>query len=108
MSVIWWTDEQREMLKELYPTEDKNLIMKKLKTCGRPKSWYACKKEAGELGLTRTAPKGGRPKKKPKIYLGKRQLEKILNETDWSIEEIARKQRSKPDTVRRYIQKYGL
>ena len=108
MSVIWWTDEQRELLKQLYPIEDKKVIIKKLTQYGRPKSWYACQKEAKELGLVRTAPKGGRPKKKPKVYLGKRQLEKILNETDWTIDQIAKKLRATPETVRKYIEKYGL
>ena len=47
-------------------------------------------------------------KKKPKVYLGKRQLEKILNETDWTIDQIAKKLRATPETVRKYIEKYGL
>ena len=47
-------------------------------------------------------------KKKPKVYLGKRQLEKILNETDWTIHQIAKKLRATPETVRKYIEKYEL
>ena len=49
----------------------------------------------------------GRPKKPPKQYLGKKQLAKIL-EKDLTIDEIAKKLKSEPHIVRRYIQKYGL
>ncbi|MCK4796571.1 MAG: hypothetical protein KAT05_04275 [Spirochaetes bacterium] len=103
MSVIWWTDEDREILKQLYPTEDKKIITKELKN----KSWYACQKEAKRLEIQRTPPTGGRPKKKPKQYLGKKQLAKIL-EKDLTIDEIAKKLRTESHIVRRYIQKYGL
>ena len=104
MSVIWWTDEERDVLKELYPSVDKKAILKRLKN----KSWYACQKEAKELGLQRTPPKGGRPKKKPKQYIGGAQLEKILNETELTIDEIAKRLRTTPEIIRRYIHKYGL
>ena len=105
MSVIWWTDEQNELLKQLYPkTVDKNDIIKALKN----KSWYAIQKQAKLLGLKREVKNtGGRPKKKPKQFLGKNQLVKLL-EKDLTIEEIALKLRSEPHIVRRYITKYGL
>ena len=105
MSVIWWTDEQKELLKKLYPSVDKKEILKTLK----PKTWYAIRKEAKNLNLKRDPEikKGGRPKKKPKQFLGKNQLTKLL-EKDLTIEEIATKLRSEPHIVRRYIIKYGL
>lgn len=104
MSVIWWTEREREILKELYPIAQQKEILKKLKN----KSWYACKKEAARLDLKRDLKNRGRPKKKPKYYIGKRQLEKLLNDTDLTIYEIAKKLRTTPDIVRRSIFKYGL
>jgi hypothetical protein len=105
MSVIWWTDEEKELLKQLYPqTLDKNDIIKALKN----KSWYAIKKQAKEMGIKREVRNpGGRPKKKPKQYLGKKQLTEILRK-DLTIDEIAKKLRAEPHIVRRYIQKYEL
>ena len=103
MSIIWWTDEEREILKKLYPDTPEKEILKKLKN----KSWYACKKEAGLLGLKRSLKKG-RPKKKKRTSVGKKQLEKLLNETDYTIYEIAEKLNTTPDIVRRCIFKYGL
>lgn len=49
----------------------------------------------------------GRPKKKKRIYLGRKELAALL-ETELTINEIAKKLRTTPDTVRRYIHKYGL
>jgi hypothetical protein len=105
MSVIWWTDEQNELLKQLYPnTIDKKEIIKALKN----KTWYAIKKQAEFLGIKREIKNtGGRPQKKPKQFLGKNQLQ-ILLQKDLTIEEIALKLRSEPHIVRRYITKYGL
>jgi len=103
MSVIWWTDEERALLKKLYPNTEKNKIIKMLKN----KSWYACRKEATRLGLQRELKNPGRPKKPPKNYLGKKQLTELL-ETDLTIIEISKKLRTTPDIVRRYIFKYGL
>ena len=105
MSVIWWTDEDNELLKNIYPkTIDKNDIIKALKN----KTWYAIKKQADLLGIKREIKNpGGRKKKKPKQFLGERQL-RVLLEKDLTIEDIAKKLRSEPHIVRRYIQKYGL
>ena len=103
MSIIWWTNEEREILKELYPKAEKTKLIKALKN----KTWYAIKKEAEQLDLKRIQPKGGRPKKPPKQFLGKNQLLTLL-EKDLTIEEIAIKLRSEPHIVRRYITKYGL
>ena len=105
MSVIWWTDEQNKLLKQLYPkTVDKNDIIKALKN----KSWYAIQKQVKLLGLKREVKNtGGRPKKKPKQFLGPKQLTALL-EKNLTIEEIAKKLRSEPHVVRRYIKKYGL
>ncbi len=105
MSVIWWTDEENELLHQLYPkTIDKNDIIKALKN----KSWYAIKKQADLLGIKREVRNpGGRKKKKPKQFLGKNQLQTLL-EKDLTIEEISKKLRTEPHIVRRYITKYGL
>ena len=105
MSIIWWTDEQNEILKQLYPkTIDKKDIIKALKN----KTWYAIKKQAKLLGLKREVINtGGRPKKKPKQFLGNKQL-RVLLEKDLTIDQIAKKLRTEPHIVRRYIQKYGL
>lgn len=105
MSVIWWTDQENELLKQIYPnTIDKNDIIKALKN----KSWYAIKKQAELLGIKREVKNtGGRPKKKPKQFLGEKQLREILK-TNLTIMEIAKKLRTEPDIVRKFIQKYGL
>ena len=105
MSVIWWTDEENELLKQLYPkTIDKNEIVKALKN----KTWYAIKKQAEILNIKREVTNtGGRPKKKPKQFLGKNQLSLLL-EKDLTIEEIAVKLRTEPHIVRKFIQKYGI
>lgn len=103
MTVIWWTDEERKLLRNLYPDTEKKEIIRALKN----KSWYACQKEAKRLGLQRQSSHAGRPKKKPKQYIGKRQLAELI-ETDLTIDEIAKKLRTEPDIVRRYIFKYNL
>lgn len=105
MSVIWWNDWENDLLKQIYPkTVDKNEIIKQLKN----KSWYAIQKQAKELGLKREVKNtSGRPKKKPKNYLGKKQLTELLKK-DITIDEIANKLRTTSDIVRRYILKYGL
>src|SRR4030042_2612569 len=105
MSVIWWTDEQNEILKQLYPkTIDKKNIIKALKN----KSWYAIKKQSLLLGIKREVRNpGGKKKKKPKQFLGQNQLTSLLKK-NLTIEEIAKKLRTEPHIVRRYIQKYGL
>lgn len=103
MSVIWWTDEQKELLKQIYPNGTKKDLLKALK----PKSWYAIYKEAKALGLTRNPLNMGRPKKKPRIHLGHKELAEILKKK-YTINEIAKKLRTTPETVRLYIQKYGL
>jgi len=105
MSVIWWTEQENELLKQLYPkTIDKNDIIKQFKN----KSWYAIQKQAKEIGLKREVKNiGGRPKKKPKNYLGKKQLTELLKK-DITIDEIAKKLKTTREIIRRYIQKYEL
>ena len=105
MSVIWWTPEENELLKQLYPkTLDKKDIIKAMKN----KTWYAIQKQAKELGIKREVENpGGRPKKEPKQFLGEKQLRQLL-EKDLSIEDIAKKLRTETHIVRRFIQKYGL
>src|SRR4030043_1315168 len=105
MSIIWWTDEQTDLLKKLYPAADKKEVLKALK----PKTWYAIQKQADALNLKRNENilKGGRPKKKPKQFLGEKQL-RLLLQKDLTIEQIAKKIRTEPHIVRKFIQKYGL
>jgi hypothetical protein len=105
MSVIWWTDEEIELLKQLYPkTIDKKEIIKALKN----KSWFAIKKQAELLDIKREIKNhGGRPKKKLRQVLGKNELTELLRK-DLTIDDIAKKLRTEPHIVRRFIQKYGL
>jgi transposase len=49
----------------------------------------------------------GRPRKKIKHFLGKNQLTELLKK-DITIDNIAKKLRTTPEIVRRYIKKYGL
>jgi len=103
----WWSEEDREILKKLYPVATKSEILKSLNGKYRKKTWSAIQKEASRMKIKRKVVKPGRPKKKPKQYLGKKQLEELL-QTDLTIDEIAEKLRSAPDIVRRYIYKYKL
>ena len=104
----WWSDEDRELLRKLYPTESKKEILKALNSKYRKKTWLAIQKEASRLSIKREVKNAGRPKKPLKHYLGKNQLAELLNETDLTIDEIAKRLRTTPDIVRRYIFKYGL
>lgn len=103
MSIIWWTDEEREILKNLYPRADKKVILKTLKN----KTWYTCKKEAYQLGLKRTA-KMGRPKKKKRTSVTKTELKKLLWDEDLTVYDIAKKLNTTPDVIRRYMFRYNL
>ena|SRR4030042_2016700 len=105
----WWSDEDRKILKQLYPTATKEELLKALNGEYKRKTWTAIQKEASRLKIKRDIKfnKGGRPKKKPKQFLGQKQLASLL-EKNLTIEEIAKKLRSEPHIVRRYIQKYGL
>ncbi len=105
MSVIWWKPEERKILRQLYPTASKTEILKALKN----KSWYACQKEAKELGLKREKTNVGRRKKPLKQFVGKNQLKKLIaEEGELTVEEISKKLKVPPDIVRRYLFKYGL
>ena len=52
----------------------------------------------------------GKPKKekKPKNYLGKNQLVKLLENPKLNIEDIAKRLKCSEELVRKYIQKYEL
>jgi len=105
MSVIWWTEQENELLKQLYPkTINKKEIIKALKN----KSWFAIQKQAKELNIKREVKNtGGRPKKKLRQVLGKNELTELLRK-DITIDDIAKKLRTEPHIVRRFIQKFGL
>lgn len=103
----WWSEEDREILNELYPSATKDKILKALNGQYRKKTWPAIQKEASRLGIKREIKSPGRPRKRPKHFLGKKQLAKLL-EKEFTVIEIAQKLRSTPEIVRRYIHKYGL
>ena len=105
----WWSDEDREILKKLYPEATKEELLKALNSEYRKKTWTAIQKEASRLKIKRDEKykKVGRKKKKPRIHLGHKELAEMLK-TKYSIDEIAKKLRTTPDTVRLYIHKYGL
>lgn len=105
-----WSDEDREILRRVYPASDKKEILNALNDQYRKKTWPAIQKEASRQGIKREKfVTGRRPKsKKPKNFLGKKQLEQYLEYTDLTIYEIAKKLKTEPDIVRRYIEKYNL
>lgn len=103
----WWSEEDRKILVKMYPDKSKEEILKVLNTEYKKKTWAAIQKEASRLNIKREIKSPGRPKKKPKNYLGKKQLTELLKK-DITIDEIANKLRTTSDVVRRYILKYGL
>src|SRR4030042_6014360 len=103
----WWSEEDREILKKLYPTATKEELLKALNGEYKHKTWVAIQKEASRLKIKREVQNLGRPKKKPKNFLGKNQLTELLKK-DITIDEVAKKLRTTPEIVRRYIRKYGL
>ena len=105
----WWSDEDKGLLKNLYPVATKEELLNALNSEYRKKTWSAIQKEASRLKIKREVEniKGGRPKKKPKNFLGKKQLTELLKK-DITINDIAKKLRTTPEIVRRYIQKYEL
>ena len=105
----WWSDEDRQILIKLYPSATKEKILETLNKKFKTKTWSAIQKEASRLKIKRKVKynKGGRPRKKVKNFIGKKQLSALL-EKDLTIQEIAEKLRTTPDIVRRYIFKYEL
>ena len=103
----WWSEEDREILKKLYPSADKKEILSALNSEYRKKTCTAIQKEASRMSIKRLVNNSGRPKKKPKQFLGPKQLTVLLKK-NLTIEEIAKKPRTEPHIVRRYIKKYGL
>jgi hypothetical protein len=105
----WWSDEDREILMNLYPSVTKEELLKALNSEYRKKTWPAIQKEASRLKIKRNVKfnKGGRPKKKPRQVLGKNELTELLKK-DITIDDIAKKLRTEPHIVRRFIQKYGI
>jgi hypothetical protein len=103
----WWSDEDRELLIKLYPTATKEELLKTLNGEYKNKTWPAIQKEASRLKIKRELKNPGRPKKKPRQVLGKNELTELLRK-DLTIDQIAKKLRTEPHIVRRFIQKYGL
>jgi len=103
----WWSEDDREALKRLYPAASKDEIMQALNGENRKKTWFAIQKEASRMSIQRTVPRLGRPKKKLKTYVGKNQLKKLM-EKDLTLAEIGEKLNAAPEIVRRYVFKYGL
>jgi len=111
MSIIWWSEKERNLLKNLYPESAKDNIIKALKN----KTWYAIQKEASRLGIKRTTTNRGRPKKtyEPaspslKLTIKKKTLNRLFNEQGLTVDEIALKLKVDPDIVRRCIWRYNL
>ena len=111
MSIIWWSEKEREFLKKLYTNSSKDEILKALKN----KTWYAIQKEASRLGIKRNTAKKGRPKKtfqtagpSLKLTIKKKTLQHLFNERGLTVDEIAFKLKVDPDIVRRCIYRYGL
>ena len=52
--------------------------------------------------------KNRKPSKDPRQFVGKIQLKALLAKPKLSIEDIARKLKTTPEIIRRYIQRYGL
>jgi hypothetical protein len=46
--------------------------------------------------------------KEPRQFVGKAQLKELLAKPKLSIEDIAKRLKTTPEIVRRYIQRYGL
>jgi hypothetical protein len=103
MSIIWWSPDEIEILKQLYSKTDKSKILKQLKN----KTWYAITTKAKDLNLTRDENLKLRQKKPPKQFLGEKQL-RVLLKKNLTIEDISKKLKTEPHIVRRFIQKYGL
>ena len=104
----WWSDDDIEILKQMYPNAPKEEILKALNGKNRDKTWTAIQKRASKLGIRRHVKNPGRPKKKKRYFIGKRELENLLNNTNLTIDEIAKKLRTDPDIIRRAIRKYEL
>jgi hypothetical protein len=60
MSIIWWSEDDYEILRIYYERSDKKIILDLLPG----KSWYAIQKKSEELGIKRKVANIGRPKKK--------------------------------------------
>jgi DeoR/GlpR family transcriptional regulator of sugar metabolism len=48
------------------------------------------------------------PKKQKRFYLSQKSLEELLAKPHLSIDDIAKRLNTTPDTVRKYIEKYGV
>jgi hypothetical protein len=49
-----------------------------------------------------------KPAKDPRQFVGRIQLKALLNKPKLTIEDIAKKLKTTPEIVRRYIQRYGF
>ncbi|MBN2422899.1 helix-turn-helix domain-containing protein [Candidatus Woesearchaeota archaeon] len=102
-------DEYRVNMVKMPKEELEKLYLEQKKTISQIAKHFNCHYRTVYARLKRlNIPiRQGRPKKKPRIHLGHIELAEMLK-TKYSIDEIAKKLRTKPETVRLFIRKYGL
>ena len=103
-------DEYKVNMVKIPKDELINLYVKQKKSIGKIAKHFGCNYKTVYARLKRfNVPiRRGRPKKKPRFHLGHKELRNLLENTDWSIDRIAKELRTTPDTVRLYIEKYNL
>lgn len=97
-----WTDEEIEILEIFYPRSSEKVILEMLPK----KGWFQCVGKAEELGIVRMVkekPERGFKKKPLKNTVKKAELEKLLRNPSYTIYDIAKKLRTSPDVIRRYL-----
>ena len=102
-------DEYRVNMVKMPKEELEKLYIEQKKTISQIAKHFNCHYRTvyNRLKRLNISIRQGRPKKKPRIHLGHKELAEILKK-NYTIDEIAKKMRTTPDTVRRYIQKYEL
>ena len=102
-------DEYRVNMVKMPKEELEKLYLEQKKTINQIAKHFNCHYRTVYTRLKRlNIPiRQGRPRKKLRIHLGHKELAEILTK-NFTIDEIAKKLRTTPETVRRYIQKYGL
>jgi transcriptional regulator with XRE-family HTH domain len=103
-----WCKEEIEILEIFYPQSPEDIILNLLNM----KTWNECIQKAKELGIGRKeqVKKKQRKRKKDKIRytISIKKLKKLLDETELTIIEIAKRLKTTPDIVRRNIFKHNL
>ncbi len=103
-------DEYRVNMIKIPKEELEKLYVEQKKTISQIAKHFKCHYRTVYARLKRLnipIEKNHRSKKKIKQFLGQKQLTSLLKK-NLTIEDIAKKLRTEPHIVRRYIQKYGL